>query len=139
MCYCTVGYRSACYVKELLDEGFDAYNLEHSILGWVRLFVFAVCSHFLIDFDCTQQHTCLQILFMLQLAHLLTVLHTSSFDRHTTTTLSYVRTTVGRGEARLMLKVAVADFTSVLSIAASRGMFKSVSILSLFLDLLSST
>lgn len=34
--YCTVGYRSGSYAKELKKRGFDTYNLEGSILGWVH-------------------------------------------------------------------------------------------------------
>jgi len=32
--YCTIGYRSGKYAKQLLKEKFNAYNLEGSILGW---------------------------------------------------------------------------------------------------------
>lgn len=34
--YCTIGYRSAKYVKKLKKRGIQAYNLEGSILGWVH-------------------------------------------------------------------------------------------------------
>lgn len=34
--YCTIGYRSAKYVKKLKRSGIKAYNLEGSILGWVH-------------------------------------------------------------------------------------------------------
>lgn len=33
--YCTVGYRSARYTKQLIRRGVDAANLEGSILAWV--------------------------------------------------------------------------------------------------------
>lgn len=32
--YCTVGYRSGLYTRELADAGWDARNLEGSILAW---------------------------------------------------------------------------------------------------------
>eukprot|EP01024_Parvocaulis_polyphysoides_P066891 TRINITY_DN7905_c0_g2_i2.p1 TRINITY_DN7905_c0_g2~~TRINITY_DN7905_c0_g2_i2.p1 ORF type:complete len:213 (-),score=16.21 TRINITY_DN7905_c0_g2_i2:296-934(-) len=35
-CYCTVGYRSGACAQKLREQGFDAYNLEGSILGWVQ-------------------------------------------------------------------------------------------------------
>lgn len=34
--YCTIGQRSTEYTKELKKEGFDAYNLKESILGWTH-------------------------------------------------------------------------------------------------------
>ena len=34
--YCTIGYRSGKFVKEISKKGFDAYNLEGSILGWIH-------------------------------------------------------------------------------------------------------
>lgn len=34
--YCTIGYRSAKYIKKLKKKGIKAYNLEGSILGWVH-------------------------------------------------------------------------------------------------------
>lgn len=34
--YCTIGYRSGKYARELKSKGFDAYNLEGSLLGWVH-------------------------------------------------------------------------------------------------------
>lgn len=34
--YCTIGYRSAKYVKKLKSKGREAYNLEGSLLGWVH-------------------------------------------------------------------------------------------------------
>lgn len=35
--YCTVGYRSSQLARKLAGEGFQAANLEGSILAWVRL------------------------------------------------------------------------------------------------------
>ena len=35
--YCTIGYRSARTVQKLRKQGFDAYNLETGILGWMHL------------------------------------------------------------------------------------------------------
>ncbi len=32
--YCTVGYRSGIFVKQLLSEGWDAWNYQGSILDW---------------------------------------------------------------------------------------------------------
>ena len=34
--YCTIGYRSAKYVKKLKKRGIEAFNLEGSILGWIH-------------------------------------------------------------------------------------------------------
>jgi hypothetical protein len=34
--YCTAGYRSARYARQLLQQGTPARNLAGSILGWVR-------------------------------------------------------------------------------------------------------
>lgn len=34
--YCTIGYRSAKYIKKLKKKKVRAYNLEGSILGWVH-------------------------------------------------------------------------------------------------------
>jgi sodium/bile acid cotransporter 7 len=34
--YCTIGYRSGLYAEELKQEGWDAYNLEGSILAWTH-------------------------------------------------------------------------------------------------------
>ena len=34
--YCTIGYRSAKYIKKLKKKNVLAYNLEGSILGWVH-------------------------------------------------------------------------------------------------------
>lgn len=34
--YCTVGYRSGLFAKELLAEGWDVANLEGSILAWTH-------------------------------------------------------------------------------------------------------
>lgn len=34
--YCTVGYRSGMYTKELREKGFDAYNLRGGILLWTH-------------------------------------------------------------------------------------------------------
>lgn len=34
---CTIGYRSSQYARKLRHEGFNAYNLEGGILGWVSL------------------------------------------------------------------------------------------------------
>ena len=34
--YCTIGYRSAEYVKKLIRKGRLAYNLEGSLLGWIH-------------------------------------------------------------------------------------------------------
>lgn len=34
--YCTIGYRSGKYTKQLIKEKFKAYNLEGSILGWIH-------------------------------------------------------------------------------------------------------
>lgn len=34
--YCTIGYRSGVYAKELREKGFDALNLEGSILMWLH-------------------------------------------------------------------------------------------------------
>ncbi|KAF5826993.1 hypothetical protein DUNSADRAFT_1549 [Dunaliella salina] len=36
VCYCTIGMRSGLLAKRLREQGFSAYNLEGSILGWVR-------------------------------------------------------------------------------------------------------
>lgn len=37
ICYCTVGLRSAKYAQQLRDKGYNAANLEGSILQWVSL------------------------------------------------------------------------------------------------------
>lgn len=34
--YCTIGYRSGLYAKDLRKEGWDAHNLRGSILAWVH-------------------------------------------------------------------------------------------------------
>ena len=34
--YCTIGYRSMKYTKELKNKGLEAYNLRGSILSWVH-------------------------------------------------------------------------------------------------------
>lgn len=34
--YCTIGYRSGLYVKELKERGIEAHNLQGSILAWVN-------------------------------------------------------------------------------------------------------
>lgn len=34
--YCTIGYRSGFYAKELRQRGLDAYNLREGILGWTQ-------------------------------------------------------------------------------------------------------
>jgi rhodanese-related sulfurtransferase len=34
--YCTIGYRSAIYTKKLQAQGHKAFNLEGSLLKWVR-------------------------------------------------------------------------------------------------------
>ncbi|NOZ23630.1 MAG: rhodanese-like domain-containing protein [Planctomycetes bacterium] len=34
--YCTIGYRSGYYAKELREEGFRAFNLKGGILAWVH-------------------------------------------------------------------------------------------------------
>jgi len=34
--YCTIGYRSGMYVKDLDARGVDAFNLQGSILAWVN-------------------------------------------------------------------------------------------------------
>jgi rhodanese-related sulfurtransferase len=34
--YCTIGYRSGLYTEELRQQGWDAYNLEGSILAWTH-------------------------------------------------------------------------------------------------------
>jgi rhodanese-related sulfurtransferase len=34
--YCTIGYRSMNYTKELKEQGLDAYNLRGSILSWLH-------------------------------------------------------------------------------------------------------
>ena len=34
--YCTIGYRSGEYTEELRQQGWDAYNLEGSILAWTH-------------------------------------------------------------------------------------------------------
>lgn len=34
--YCTIGYRSAEFVRSLRKKGIKAFNLEGSILGWVH-------------------------------------------------------------------------------------------------------
>ena len=34
--YCTIGYRSGLYAKRLRAQGWDAFNLEAGILGWVH-------------------------------------------------------------------------------------------------------
>lgn len=34
--YCTIGYRSGLYTRELREQGLDAYNLQGSILSWVH-------------------------------------------------------------------------------------------------------
>ena len=33
--YCTIGYRSSAYAAKLREQGFDAKNLEGSIVRWV--------------------------------------------------------------------------------------------------------
>jgi rhodanese-related sulfurtransferase len=35
--YCTVGFRSSQFVRKLRVDGFDAANLEGSILAWVSI------------------------------------------------------------------------------------------------------
>ena len=38
VCYCTIGYRSGLYVKELQKKGVDnAHNLAGSILAWTHV------------------------------------------------------------------------------------------------------
>lgn len=34
--YCTIGYRSAIYARDLQAEGFDVRNLEGSLLSWAH-------------------------------------------------------------------------------------------------------
>lgn len=34
--YCTIGYRSGFYAKELRQRGMNAYNLREGILGWIQ-------------------------------------------------------------------------------------------------------
>jgi len=34
--YCTIGYRSGLYTKELIEQGWEAYNLEGSVLAWLH-------------------------------------------------------------------------------------------------------
>ncbi len=34
--YCTIGYRSGLYVRELQARGIDAYNLKGSVLDWAH-------------------------------------------------------------------------------------------------------
>ncbi len=34
--YCTIGYRSAEYTKELQKKGFDAFNMKGGILAWTH-------------------------------------------------------------------------------------------------------
>lgn len=34
--YCTIGYRSGLWAEHLREQGFDARNLEGSILGWTH-------------------------------------------------------------------------------------------------------
>lgn len=34
--YCTIGYRSGLYAEQLRRQGWDAYNLEGSILAWTH-------------------------------------------------------------------------------------------------------
>ncbi|KAF5826992.1 Rhodanese-like domain-containing protein [Dunaliella salina] len=36
VCYCTIGMRSGLLAKRLREQGFSAYNLEGSILGWTH-------------------------------------------------------------------------------------------------------
>lgn len=36
VCYCTVGYRSSCFAKELRARGVEAYNMRGSIIGWTQ-------------------------------------------------------------------------------------------------------
>jgi len=34
--YCTIGVRSGRYVKRLIKDGYDAYNLKGGILAWAH-------------------------------------------------------------------------------------------------------
>jgi rhodanese-related sulfurtransferase len=34
--YCTIGYRSGRLTEELREDGYDAYNLRGSLLGWIH-------------------------------------------------------------------------------------------------------
>jgi len=34
--YCTVGHRSGIFARRLIQNGWEAYNLEGAILGWVH-------------------------------------------------------------------------------------------------------
>lgn len=34
--YCTIGFRSSEWIKQLNEKGFKGYNLEESILGWAN-------------------------------------------------------------------------------------------------------
>lgn len=34
--YCTIGQRSSAYTENLIKEGFKAFNLEESLLGWTQ-------------------------------------------------------------------------------------------------------
>jgi len=36
VCYCTIGMRSGLFAKRLREQGFSAYNLDGSILGWTH-------------------------------------------------------------------------------------------------------
>ncbi|SES88520.1 Rhodanese-related sulfurtransferase [Nitrosomonas marina] len=35
--YCTIGYRSGQYTRQLRQQGLDAYNLSEGILGWAHI------------------------------------------------------------------------------------------------------
>ncbi|SEN03124.1 rhodanese-like domain-containing protein [Nitrosomonas marina] len=35
--YCTIGYRSGQYTRQLRQQGLDAYNLSEGILGWTHI------------------------------------------------------------------------------------------------------
>ncbi len=36
VCYCTIGWRSSAYARDLVREGWDARNLEGSLLAWAQ-------------------------------------------------------------------------------------------------------
>lgn len=36
VCYCTAGYRSGLYAKQLIEDGYSAVNLAGGIVGWTQ-------------------------------------------------------------------------------------------------------
>ena len=34
--YCTVGYRSGLFARSLIEDGWEAYNMQGAILGWAH-------------------------------------------------------------------------------------------------------